>query len=238
VLHSAIARGQPGADFVGIVIKRAHPAAIRDAAGFVDDVEALWPGGVSVVGGVVYVVNAEGDGVMESLNEIVGDGYALGESFRLGVADIIFHIRLHLPLVGGMSFAHVHRQKIGVIFVVIVNLHHVTDVAAERRSSVAAEDDDERSRASAFANVEMISTVERKKARVGGVVADFESAAMHVGQGIAQHTVGIFRASGHLAEEYERNEQEHQKNANGPFPKDSHRKFFRSLSDAAACNLV
>jgi hypothetical protein len=188
----------------------AHSAAISDAAGFVDDVEALGPGGVGVVSGVVDVVYAEGNGIVEALDEIVGDGYALSESFRLGVADVVFYVGLHLPFVGGMGFADVDSQEVCVIFVVVVNLHHVTDVAAERRSSVAAEDDDKRARAGAFANVEVIYTVEGEEASVGGVVANFESAAVHVRQGIAQHAVGVLGAAGHFAKKEKAGDQQEQ----------------------------
>jgi hypothetical protein len=160
VFYSAVAGGEPGADFVGIVVERAHSAAIGDAAGFVDHVEPFGPGGVGVIGGVVDVVDAEGDGIVEAFGEVVGDGYALSECFRLGVANVVFHVGLHLPLVGGMGFAHVDGQEVGVILIVVVNLHHVTDVAAEGRSSEAAEDDDERAAAGAFANVETIRAIE------------------------------------------------------------------------------
>jgi len=88
-------------------MERAHAATVRDAAGFVDDVEAFGPGGVGVVGGVVDVVDAEGDGVVEAFDEIVGDGYALAERLRLGVADVVLHVGLHLPLVGRVGFADV-----------------------------------------------------------------------------------------------------------------------------------
>jgi hypothetical protein len=64
-----------------------------------------------------------------------------------------------LPFVRRVSFANVDGEEVGVIFVVVVNLHHVTDVAAEGRSSVAAEDDDERAAACAFADVEVICAI-------------------------------------------------------------------------------
>jgi hypothetical protein len=213
-------------------MKRTHPATVRDAAGFVDDVEALWPRGVGIVGGVVDVVDTESDGVVEALDEIVCDSYSLGQSFRLGVAHIVLHVGLHLPLVGRVGFTNIHGQKIGVILVVVVNLHHVTDVATEGWSSVAAEDDDKRSSAGALANVEMICTVEVEEAGVGSVVADFERAAMHVGQGIAEHAIGVLGTAGHLAKKEKGHQQQDQKTANCPFPKESHRKLFHPLSGA------
>jgi hypothetical protein len=178
----------------------AHAPAIGNAARFVDDVQALGPGGVGGLGGVIDVVDAEGDGVVEALDEIVGNRHALSKVFRLCVADVVFHVGLHLPLVGRVGFAHVDRQKVGVIFVVVVNLHHVTDVAAEGRSSIAAKNDDERAPAGPFADVEMIGTVECDELGVGSVVADFQRSAMHVRQGVAHHPVGVFGAAGHLAE--------------------------------------
>jgi hypothetical protein len=216
----------------------AHAAAIRDAAGFVDDVEAFGPRGVGVVGGVIDVVDAESDGVVEAFDEIIGDSYALGQSFRLGVADVVFYVGLHLPLVGRVGFTDIHGQEIGVIFVVVVNLHHVTDVAAERRSSVAAEDDDERASAGAFANVEIICTVEAEEAGVRSVVADFERTAVHVRQSIAEHAVSVFRTAGHFAEHKKRSQQNEQENGDRPFPEECHCESFRALSDKRTSNLA
>ena len=155
MLYGAVADGEPRADFVGVVIERAHPSAIRDVAGFVDDVKAFGPCRVGVVRGVADVIDAEGDGIVEALDEIVGDGHALREGLWLGVTHVVLHVGLHLPLVGGVGFTDIDSQKVGVLFVIVVNLHHVTDVAAEGWSSVAAEDDDERAGAGALANMEM-----------------------------------------------------------------------------------
>jgi hypothetical protein len=203
VLHGAVAGGEPGADFVGVVVKRAHAAAISDTPGFVDDVEALGPGRVGGFSGVVDVIDAEGDGIVEALDEIVGDGNPLAEGFGLRVADVLLHVGLHLPLIRGMSFADVDGQEVGVVSVIVVNLHHVTDVAAERRSSVAAKDNHERARAGAFADVEMIRPIESHQTCIRCVVADFQSAAMHVGQGIADHAVSVLGAPGHLTKNEE-----------------------------------
>ena len=238
MLDRAVAGGEPGAHFVGVVMKWPHAAAIRDAAGFVDNIEALGPGGVGVIGGVGEVVDTKRNGVVEALDEIVGDGDALRESLRLSVADVVLHVRFHLPFVRRVSFAHVNGQKVSVLFIVVVKLHHVTDVAAEGRSSVAAEDDDQRAAASAFANVEMIGAIESHEPRVGSVVADFQIAAVHVGQGIAHHAVSVLGAARHFAEHEERGDQQHQKNGDRPFPEKTHRYKFHSLFMAAKRNTL
>jgi hypothetical protein len=41
-----------------------------------------------------------------------------------------------------MGFANVYRQKISVILVIIENAHDVADLATERRSGEAAENQD------------------------------------------------------------------------------------------------
>jgi len=103
----AVAGGEPGAHFVGIVVEGAHAAAIGDAAGFVNDIEAFRPGGIGVVGGVAHVIDAESDRILEALDEIVGDGDALREGLRLGVTDVVLYVGLHFPFVSRMSFADV-----------------------------------------------------------------------------------------------------------------------------------
>lgn len=40
-----------------------------------------------------------------------------------------------------MRFAHVDGQEVGVIFVIVINLNDVADLATKRGSSVAAEND-------------------------------------------------------------------------------------------------
>jgi hypothetical protein len=204
-------------------VKGAHAAAISNPAGFIDNVEAFRPGRIGSLGGVVDVVDAERDGIVEALDEIVSDGYTLRKIFRLGVANVVLHVGLHLPFVGRMRFAYIDRKEVGVIFVVVVNLHHVTDVAAEGWSSVAAEDNDERPASSPFANVKVISTIQGQESGIGGVVAHLEVSAVHVRQGIAHHAVGVPRAAGHLAESEKRGQQHNENNRNRPFPKESHR---------------
>jgi len=151
----------------------------------------------------------------------LGDGDALLESFRLRVADVFFHVRFHLPFVGGMSFAHVDGQKVSVILVIVVDLHDVADLATKRRSSVAAEDDHKRTAAAAIdavVNTESVAAVKREQGSVGGSVAGLQLAAMHVRQGVAEHAVGVFGAAGHYGEADEGSDQEHSEDGGDPYP--------------------
>jgi hypothetical protein len=40
----------------------------------------------------------------------------------LRVADVVLDVRFHLPLIRRMRFAHIYRQKIRMIFVIVINL--------------------------------------------------------------------------------------------------------------------
>jgi hypothetical protein len=139
VLHGSVSRGQPFARFCRLVVKRAYSSPIGDVPTFVDDVNSLRPCGVRCVGGVAHVIDSEGQRKLESFGEIIRDGHALLQRFWLRITDVILYVGFHLPLVGGMRLAHVDGQKIRVILVVVIDLNDVANLAAERRSSEAAE---------------------------------------------------------------------------------------------------
>ena len=143
MFYCAVARGEPFAGFFRLVVERTDPAAVNDAAALIDDVNALGPRGVRIVGGVAHIIDSEGHGELESLDEIIGNHHALLECFRLRVTNVVFEIRFHLPLVGGMRFANVNRQEIGAFLVILINLNDVAHLAAKRWSSKTPEDENE-----------------------------------------------------------------------------------------------
>jgi len=97
-----------------------------------------------------------------------------------------------------MGLANIHGQKIGALFIVVVDLDDVANLAAERRSSKASEHQYERTFMSSFANVETVDAVQGDNSRVRRVAANFQRAAMHVRQGIPDHPIGILGAPGHV----------------------------------------
>jgi hypothetical protein len=182
VLYGAIPSGQPFAHFGGVVIEGAHAAAVGDVAALINNVKTLGPRGVGIVGRVAHVIDSEGQGKFESLCKIIRDHQALLQRFGLRVAHVVFflQIRFHLPFIGGMRFANVDGQKIGVILIIVVNLNDVADLATKRRSSKAPKDQHQRPVIRAFADVETADTVQRDNARVWSVAAHFQRPAMHV----------------------------------------------------------
>src|SRR5450432_3029295 len=119
-------------------MKWAHSTAVSDVPVFIDHVETFRPSRVGVFRGVAHVVDAERQWVFEASDEIVGNIYALLQVFWLRVTHIVFYVGLHLPLVGGMRFAHVNGQEVGVILVIFVNLRDVAYLAAKRGSGKTA----------------------------------------------------------------------------------------------------
>src|ERR1700721_4099039 len=122
-----------------MIIKWPHAPAIRDSSLF-NNVNALWPRRVRIIRGITHIVDPKLRWIIEALHKIIGNRYSLLQSLWLGVANIFFPFGLHLPFVGGMRFAHIHGQKIRMIFIVFVNLHDVANLAPERRSGIATED--------------------------------------------------------------------------------------------------
>jgi hypothetical protein len=99
-----------------------------------------------------------------------------------------------------VGFADIDGEEIGAVFIVVVDLRDVANLATERRSSEAAEDEDERFAVGAFADVKARGAVEGDERGVGGVAADLQIASMHVREGVADHADGVFGAAGHDTE--------------------------------------
>jgi hypothetical protein len=202
-----------------MIVERAHATGIGDVPVLVDHVQALGPSGISVVRDVAHVIDPKWHRVVKSLHEVIGDGNSLGQGLRLRVADVVFHVGLRLPFVGGVRFADVDGQEVGVVLVIVVDLDDVADLATEGRSSVAAEDDNQGPRADALSEPEVVRAVEGQKAHIGRSVSDVEFAAVHVGQGIAEHVEGIFGPAGHKRQAAECQDEQSDQASENPFPK-------------------
>jgi hypothetical protein len=104
-----------------------------------------------------------------------------------------------LPFVERVGFANIDGEEIGVVFIVVEDLRDVADLATEGRSSEAAEDEDKRLALGAFAKVKAGGAIEGDESGVGCVAANQEIAAMHVGEGVADHAQGVLGAASHDA---------------------------------------
>jgi hypothetical protein len=116
-----------------------------------------------------------------------------------------------------MRFANIDLKEIGAVFVVRVKFDEVADPATKRRSSVAAENQDERFCADAIAQMKCGCAIERVKFRVAGVVANAKIAAVHIGQRVTDEAVNILGASGHHAKKTVGERKEKSERDRGPF---------------------
>jgi hypothetical protein len=99
-----------------------------------------------------------------------------------------------------VGFTNIDGEEIGAVFIVVVDLRDIADLATEGRSSEAAEDEDERFAAGAFADMKARGAVEGDERSVRGVAADLEIASVHVREGVTNHADCVFGAAGHDAE--------------------------------------
>ncbi len=171
MFYGSVARGQPVAGFFWFVIERPDSAAVGDVAALVNNVNSFGPCGVCIIGSVAHIIDSERQGEFESLGEIICDHHALLERFRLGVADVVLYVGLHLPLISGMRFAHVNGQKVRALFVILIDLNDVADLAPEGWSSKASKHQYERPVMRSFTDVKTADAIQRDDTRIGRVAA-------------------------------------------------------------------
>ncbi len=203
-------------------MERPHAAAVSDASAFVNDIEPFRPGGVGEVGGVAHIVDAEGQSEFESLDEIVGDKHALLQRFWLRVADFILQVGFHLPFIGGMRLAHVNGQEIRMLFVILVDLNEVANLATKGRSGKTAKHQNQWPVAGTFANVKTAGSIERDDPSIRRIAAHSQRSAMHVRQGVARHAIGVLGTSCQDGQPDERSHEQDAKNSRRPFPETLH----------------
>jgi hypothetical protein len=178
-----------------MIIEWAQASAIHNLSGFIDDVEAFRPCCVGVISDVVHVVHGERQGEMESLNEIVGDGDSLREGVRLGVADVLIHVRLHLPFIERMSFADIDGEKVGAVLVIVIERDEVAYLAAEGRSGVTSEDENQGALADPFAQAKGRLAVEREQTHIRRAVAYMKITVAPLRKRVTQETVDVARTA-------------------------------------------
>ena len=114
-----------------MIVERAQASAINDFPGFVNNVEAFRPCCIGVIGNVVLVVHGKRQGKVKTLDEDLGDGHTLREGMRLGVADVLIHVGLHLPFIERMRLANIDGEEVGAVLVIVIECDEVAYLAAE-----------------------------------------------------------------------------------------------------------
>src|SRR5262249_27412518 len=135
-------RHEPGLDLFGVISEGTGLALVGHDSPFIEDVKAFRPPGIESIGRILDRIDSDGHLVAESLDEVVGDGNPLGRGLGLRVTDLLLFVGVHLPFVGRMGFLDVDSQESDAITVLSIHPLHTLDRAPERRSSEAAEDED------------------------------------------------------------------------------------------------
>src|ERR1700674_1237726 len=99
-----------------------------------------------------------------------------------------------------MSLTDIHGQKISAVFVIVVEFCEVAYLAAERRSGVTSENQDQRAPNDAVAESESRLAVESDQFDVGRRIADAQIAAMPARQRVAQKSIDVARAAHEITE--------------------------------------
>jgi len=182
-----------------MIVEWPKPAAISNFPRFVDNVDALGPSAIGEIGRIAHVVHAERKREVESTREIIGNGHTLRQGLRLRVANTLVHVGFHLPFVLRVCLANIHGQKLGAIFVIVVQIYEVAYLAAERRSGVASENENKRLLADAIAQMKDCLSVERQQWNIRGAVSHVQVPPMPLWQRIAKKPVNVTRPAHQIA---------------------------------------
>jgi hypothetical protein len=116
-------------------------ALVGDATLRVDQVEAIGPGGESLLSSVAEFVEHRWNADTQLAHTGSGHEGAFFFALRAGEDDAVFDVALHLPDIAGMRFGDVDNKKARAVFVLVEELIESGSLPPEGRSGVAAEDE-------------------------------------------------------------------------------------------------
>lgn len=182
-LRSGAGRSKPAEgvfEEAGREAKGTGSAFEGDAAASADQVEAVGPGGVGALDAVLDGVEQRRNADAEIADAGGGGGLAPGVGDGRGEEDAVFHVRGELPEVGGMGLLDVDDVKGDAILMGVVKPVERGNLPAKRRSSVAAEDEDDGAFAPLIGESYFGAMVEGGEGEVPGGVVEVEAACAGV----------------------------------------------------------
>ena len=146
----------------------------------VDEIDTIGPSGVGALGSVAELVEHSWKFDSELPHTGASDQAAL--LFVLGASknDFVLDVALHLPDVARVSFENVDDQKGDAISILIEEFVKGGNLPPERRSSVAAEDEDNRLVRSKRGKLDTAAFVELHQGEVGCRIAEVKFAGASV----------------------------------------------------------
>lgn len=119
-------------------------AFVKDASSAIDEVKAVRPSRVGLFGYILKSVNHRRELDAKFANATIRNRSALFEIARAGEDNVVLHVALHLPYVAGVRFEDVHGVERYIAAVFFIQCIEGGNLPPERRSSVAAEHEDDR----------------------------------------------------------------------------------------------
>jgi len=120
--------------------ERAWTALINYAPGFIEQVNAIGPATVSLLGTVVEAVDKGRKFDAKLAYAHARNLFALSQVLWTGKNDFIANVTLHLPNIAGMRFQNVHGVELHALTIFVVKLIERGNLPAKWRSRATAED--------------------------------------------------------------------------------------------------
>ncbi len=128
----------------GVEAEGAGLALVRHATGCVNQVEAIGPRRVRLLGGVTEFVEHRGNVDSQLAHAGSGDGSAFLFAPRTRENNLLFYVALHLPDIAGMRLGDVDHEERDLTSILLVELVEGRNLPPEGRSSVASKDEHDR----------------------------------------------------------------------------------------------
>ncbi len=119
---------------------RSGASVVGNTALGVDQIQALGCGAVSLVYGVVHLLDEDGQGDVQIQATGLSHFFSLAIALVLPEQDAFGNVAIGLAPVGGMGFLNVHYEKFDLLGKPAADLFDTLNLSAERGSSVAAKD--------------------------------------------------------------------------------------------------
>jgi hypothetical protein len=136
--------GQGRAQFIRQETKRPRQALIGYATVRVDQINAVRPARICALRSVAKLIENAGELYTELAHTSSGYKGALVFILRAGEDDLVLYVALHLPDVAGMRFGDIDHQKSHTILVLLIEFVEGRNLPPEWRSSVTAENQNDR----------------------------------------------------------------------------------------------
>src|SRR4029453_12941645 len=153
----------------------------------IDHIQSIGPPVVRGIRRVIEVIDERGHLDPELDDTNLSEIFTLVCARGTGVDDLVFQVDGQLPRVARMRFADVDDVERRAVAVLPVDLVEDGNLPPERRSSVAAEDEDHRFLTSERREADAAALVRRAQVEVRGGVADVElTASRHIPHRLAR----------------------------------------------------